>query len=116
RVLKNGPSSHRGLMSAIAAFQTHRPERPRLASAAATTPKSPRQTQPDQIPPERLLSAKTSLQLVDIPRIVFHRHFGSDHSYYILGLPASSEYPTYYYWGSAASYGSLDLATRQRVE
>jgi len=39
-VLEDRSCGHRGLMPTIAAFQTHRPKRPRLATAAARTTES----------------------------------------------------------------------------
>ena len=89
RVLKDGPRGHRGLAPTRSALQQHFSQRPRLSTTATRTAETVRPAQPEQILPAGLLTAKTGLELCQVPRIIFHLQ-----AYYILGLPESTGYPS----------------------
>ena len=90
RVLKDGPRGHRGLAPTRSALQQHFSQRPRLSTTATRTAETVRPAQPEQILPAGLLTAKTGLELCQVPRIIFHLQ-----AYYILGLPESTGYPSF---------------------
>src|SRR6266478_6209673 len=72
RILENGSCRGRGLVIALAALPQRDTYRPRLAVAAAGTPKTFRPTQLEQVLPTRLLRREPRLELLYRPRIVLH--------------------------------------------
>ena len=59
------------------------------STTATRTAETVRPAQPEQILPAGLRTAKTGLELCQVPRIIFHLQ-----AYYILGLPESTGYPS----------------------
>src|SRR3954452_398258 len=90
RVLENGPGRHRALIPATGTLQqqpTNRPVPPLPTTRAA---KPIRPTQPQQVLAARVFCRNARLKFSQSPGIILHGI-----SYYMLGVPESSRYPTW---------------------